>query len=247
MITGIPIIYNFPLAGVAFAFKESNFAGQVIIVLLLVGSVFSWSIMVSKLRELRVAASLSADFLSHYRREGHPLNLFLRQKKFSGSPVFDIYEKACNAIASETDTTARRPAGLYSPVEPSDMRLSRHQMECIRNLAERNVADNTLLLEVNMGFLATAVSSAPLLGLLGTVWGVMESFGGMAITGAPTLAAVAPGISGALLTTVVGLLVALPSAIGFNWITNRIRYLCVQMDNFAQEFTADVQRHLGSE
>ena len=98
-----------------------------------------------------------------------------------------------------------------------------------------------------MGFLATAVSSAPLLGLLGTVWGVMESFGGMAITGAPTLAAVAPGISGALLTTVVGLLVALPSAIGFNWITNRIRSLCVQMDNFAQEFTADVQRHLGAE
>jgi biopolymer transport protein TolQ len=93
-----------------------------------------------------------------------------------------------------------------------------------------------------MGLLATAVSSAPFLGLLGTVWGVMDAFGGMAVKGSATLSAVAPGISAALLTTVVGLLVALPSAIGYNLLTNQIRRLTVQMDNFAQEFDSAVRR-----
>jgi biopolymer transport protein ExbB/TolQ len=94
-----------------------------------------------------------------------------------------------------------------------------------------------------MGVLATAVSACPFLGLLGTVWGVMDAFGGMATSGAAMLSAVAPGISGALLTTVVGLIVALPSSIGYNMLTSRIRRLAVQMDNFSQEFVASVQQH----
>jgi biopolymer transport protein ExbB/TolQ len=85
------------------------------------------------------------------------------------------------------------------------------------------------------------VSASPFLGLLGTVWGVMEAFGGMAASGSAMLSAVAPGISGALLTTVVGLLVALPSAIGYNLLTNKIRRISVQMDNFAQEFISETQ------
>ena len=88
------------------------------------------------------------------------------------------------------------------------------QLSGIRNVAERTMADQALLLENSMGLLATAASTAPFLGLLGTVWGVMEAFGGMAVTGTAMLSAVAPGISGALLTTVIGLLVALPSAVG---------------------------------
>ena len=98
-----------------------------------------------------------------------------------------------------------------------------------------------------MGTVANAVSTCPFLGLLGTVWGVMDAFGGMAVSGAATLSAVAPGISGALLTTIVGLLVAIPSAIGYNVLTNRIRKLHVQMDNFAQEFMSAVQRAYLSE
>ena len=94
-----------------------------------------------------------------------------------------------------------------------------------------------------MGLLATAVTAAPFLGLLGTVWGVMEAFSGMAATGSPMLSAVAPGISGALLTTVVGLLVALPSSIGYNMLSNKIRRFCVEMDNFSQELNQDVERY----
>lgn len=94
-----------------------------------------------------------------------------------------------------------------------------------------------------MGLLATAVSSSPMLGLLGTVWGVMDSFVAMAQQGSVNLSAVAPGIAGALLTTVIGLLVAIPSAIGYNLLASRVRTLSVLMDNFADEFMAEVQRH----
>ena len=93
-----------------------------------------------------------------------------------------------------------------------------------------------------MGYLATAVSMSPMLGLLGTVWGVMESFIAMAQKGMVNLQAIAPGIAGALLTTVIGLLVAIPSAIGYNMLASRVRTLSVQMDNFADEFMAEVQR-----
>jgi biopolymer transport protein ExbB/TolQ len=93
-----------------------------------------------------------------------------------------------------------------------------------------------------MGLLATAVSTGPFLGLLGTVWGVMDSFGAMANAGSAMLSAVAPGIAGALLTTVIGLLIALPSSIGYNMLTTRIRQLAVLMDNFSQEFGSDVQK-----
>jgi biopolymer transport protein TolQ len=93
-----------------------------------------------------------------------------------------------------------------------------------------------------MGLLATAVTAAPFLGLLGTVWGVMDAFKAMAASGTVTLSEVAPGISGALLTTVVGLLVALPSLIGYNLLTNQMKRICLAMDNFAEEFTNDIER-----
>ena len=92
-----------------------------------------------------------------------------------------------------------------------------------------------------MGILATAVNASPFLGLLGTVWGVMEAFTGMAMVGTATLSAVAPGIAAALLTTVMGLLVALPSAIGYNLLAGQIAELQVQTSNFSKEFMDRVQ------
>jgi biopolymer transport protein TolQ len=121
--------------------------------------------------------------------------------------------------------------------------LDPYQVGAVRNAAERTLAAQVLLLENSITFLATAASTAPFLGLLGTVWGVMDAFAGMAVTGKPMLSEVAPGISGALLTTVVGLLVALPSSMGYNMLGDRVRRLSVEMDNFAQEFLSDVERH----
>ena len=233
-----------PVADVFYAFRESTLPGKAIVIILFAGSIIAWSIMITKAVELRRATRASTRFLAEFRRESHPIGLYLKRRSFTGSPLYLIYEQGCLAIGHELDLRGVETEELFmGAVGSPDGRLNRVQIESVSNLSDRNVADQSLLLENNMGLLATAVSSAPFLGLLGTVWGVMDGFGGMAREGAANLSAVAPGISAALLTTVVGLLVALPSAIGYNLLTNQIRSLTVMMDNFAQEFDSAIRRN----
>ena len=237
------LVSNFPLAGVLYALEESNTAGKAIVLLLFLGSVFAWTVMVTKIRELGLAKRSSRRFLAAYRNEGHPATLFLKRQKYVGSPLQEIYNKTCMALGAALEARGADPDDLFlGGVGSQSGVLSETHISAVRNVAERTVADQALLLENSMGFLATAVTTAPFLGLLGTVWGVMDSFGGMASGGGSTLSAVAPGISGALLTTVVGLLVALPSAIGYNMLSDSIRRLTVQMDNFSQEMISDIER-----
>ena len=89
--------------------------------------------------------------------------------------------------------------------------------------------------------LATLVSLSPFCGLFGTVWGVMMAFCGIAAAGKSDFTALAPGVAGALLTTVAGLVVAIPSLVGYNLLTGMIRQLTVQMDNFTEEFLVAIK------
>jgi biopolymer transport protein ExbB/TolQ len=232
-----------PLADVVTAFNTSNWlSGKLIVLLLVAASVVAWSVMVSKYKDLKLAQLASRKFRDAFRQENHPLAVFLRRQAYPASPLFKVYEAGCVAIGGELMHGRAHSQDLFSVEEVERLRLTPLQIEVVRRATERTVADQALVLESRMGWLATAVSASPMLGLLGTVWGVLDAFGAMALSGAATLSAVAPGISGALLTTVVGLLVAIPSAIGYNVLTNRIRELAVQMDNFAQEFVAELQR-----
>lgn len=98
-------------------------------------------------------------------------------------------------------------------------------------------------LEDKTAGLATAVSGAPFLGLLGTVWGVMDTFSGLAqAAGGASLQSIAPGVASALITTVVGLLVAIPAMFGYNFIVSRIKATMVGLDNFAAELQAVLTR-----
>jgi biopolymer transport protein TolQ len=233
-----------PLGSMLYAFAESTLPGKLIVLLLFVSSIGAWTVMITKYIELERARLAGDVFYKEFRKESAPLGLFLKRRRYPETPMNPVYETACKAFGSELQTRGINPNDLFQGGlgEVPDPSLSRQQMEMIRGLTEAAVADQCLKLENHMGSLATAVSAAPFLGLLGTVWGVMAAFGGMAEAGAATLSAVAPGISGALLTTVIGLLVALPSAVGYNLLTARIRRLSVQMDNFAQELIAAIQR-----
>jgi len=214
------------LGNVMFTFSESTLPGKCIVLLLLISSVGAWYVLATKMIQLSRARTGSAHFLKLFRDKPNP---FSQGVRIPTSPLNTLYEKGCQAIEAE-----------------GGQALTAHQVESVRAVIDRTLADETLQLEEHMGLLATAVSACPFLGLLGTVWGVMDAFGAMASSGSATLSAVAPGIAGALLTTVVGLLVALPSAIGYNLLTSRIRRLAVQMDNFSQEFVIAVQQHFGA-
>ncbi|MDK2857128.1 MAG: biopolymer transport protein TolQ [Verrucomicrobiota bacterium] len=230
---------------VSFAFSQSTLSGKVIVLILFASSIGAWTVMITKFIQLSLARRSSERFLNDFRIERQPSGLFVKQTRFPQSPLHALYEAGCKAMSNEFSLIGINPDDLFRGALDTGeyRRLEAHQIEAIRIVVDRTMADEALKLEDRMGVLATAVSACPFLGLLGTVWGVMDAFGGMATSGAAMLSAVAPGISGALLTTVVGLIVALPSSIGYNMLTSRIRRLAVQMDNFSQEFVASVQQH----
>ncbi|MDF7807770.1 MotA/TolQ/ExbB proton channel family protein [Pontiellaceae bacterium B12219] len=237
------LLFALPVADVSSAFWDSTMPGKIIVILLFIGSAMAWTIMYTKGVQLRFASRSTVEFLETFRSERNPTALFASDEEFAGTPLNTIYNAGCIALGNELSTHGIDPDDVLLADQTSEMhrRLTLHQLETLRSVVDRNVADEALNLEDQMGMLATAVSAAPFLGLLGTVWGVMDAFSGMAASGSAALSAVAPGISGALLTTIVGLIVALPSMVGYNTLSSQIRRISVQMDNFAQEFISEIQ------
>jgi len=237
------MLFSLPLGDIAGAFWNSTFSGKAIVIVLFLGSAMAWTIMWTKGVQLRFASRTTAEFLEAFRSERTPTALFTKREEYPGTPLNTIYKAGCHALGGELQAHGIDPDDLLmgNLTSESHRRLSLNQLETLRSVVDRNVADEALNLEAQMGLLATAVSAAPFLGLLGTVWGVMDSFSGMAESGSASLPAVMPGVSGALLTTVVGLIVALPSMIGYNLLSAHIRRISVQMDNFAEEFISEIQ------
>lgn len=217
--------------GLMAGYDQSNAMGKGIVWILFVGSIAAWCIMLGKGYELKNMARGGRGFLRIYRGGRQPLDALRRAGPGGGGPLGRIHAEACKAI----EKLLRRKASASMPEE-----FGEEDMNLIRGVAERELARQLLKVESNMSFLATATTTAPFLGLLGTVWGVMDAFQAMSGKGVVLLAEVAPGISGALVTTVVGLLVALPSAIGYNYLAERVKALQVELENFVDEILADI-------
>lgn len=226
--------------GVLFALKHATLPAVTILVCLCIGSVFSWSVMITKLMMMSFARKQSDGFLDLFRSHRQPLHIYESKLRFDGSPLYTVYRAGCRELtfhllgSQEVDETFRARLEDAPRISPSQMRV-------VSSALERAVGETALKLESQMILLATAVSGAPFLGLLGTVWGVMETFGGVAEAGSASLAAMAPGVSAALITTVTGLLVAIPAMFGYNFLVTSIRSMVVQMDNFAAELSSALE------
>jgi biopolymer transport protein TolQ len=106
---------------------------------------------------------------------------------------------------------------------------------------EEAAGAEAMKLEKGMIVLSTAVAGGPFIGLLGTVWGVMETFAGIARANAATLTAMAPGVAGALIATVVGLLVAIPAMFAYNFMVTSIRAITQELDGFAARYATQIE------
>src|SRR5581483_9271661 len=179
-------------------------------------------------------------FLDLFRADRQPLRLYEHQTRFDGTPIFHVYREGCRELtfhllgSPEVDETFRARLDSAPRITPA-------QMRAVQSAMERAVGESSLRLESKMILLATAVSGAPFLGLLGTVWGVMDTFSDVAAAGSANLAAMAPGVSAALITTVTGLLVAIPAMFGYNFLVTSIRAMIVEMDNFAAELASEFE------
>ncbi len=214
---------------------RASLEGRTIIVILMIFSVFAWSVMAAKAIQMRRAKKLNKYFDSEFRGQKQVLDVYDRQLQVPDCPLFMVYQEGCR----ELDTRLR--AGGVPGGERAQRFVSMKSMEHVKRTLERSVAQQSLRLESGLILLAIAVSGAPFLGLLGTVWGVMIAFNMVADAGKADLAIMAPGVAAALVTTVAGLLVAIPSMFGYNWLVHSLRVLTVELDNFAQELVSRME------
>lgn len=220
-------------AELLYIWDQATFEAKVIIIFLMFFSVTAWSVMAYKAIQMRRAKKLNQYFTTEFKTQKAVLDLFDRRIQAEGCPLFAVYQ----AGSVELDTRLKSAAG-----EARKRHVSIKSMEHVKRLMENTVAQESLKLESGLIILAIAVSGAPFLGLLGTVWGVMSTFHGVATsTQGATLASMAPGVAAALITTVAGLLVAIPSMFGYNWLVHNLRVLTVELDNFAQEIVSKME------
>jgi biopolymer transport protein ExbB/TolQ len=225
-------------SGILYSIRESNLAGQLILLILLIGSLFSWSVMITKFSMVSRIRQETARFMRRFRDTRMPLAMYFKKAdQYPGSPSWHVYRAGCRELMYQLHGVTEPEESDRVMMSDND-RVSPVAMGIVRSAVEREVGEQALRMEHRMILLATAVSGGPFLGLLGTVWGVMDTFADVAATGKADLVTMAPGMAGAMLTTVTGLLVAIPAMFGYNYLVTSIRSLTVELDNFAAEMVA---------
>uniref|UniRef100_A0A7C4TIE6 MotA/TolQ/ExbB proton channel domain-containing protein n=1 Tax=candidate division WOR-3 bacterium TaxID=2052148 RepID=A0A7C4TIE6_UNCW3 len=210
-------------------FIESGLAAQIIMIILVIFSIWSWAIFFRKLYELGLVNRKSKAFLMGYQYHQN----IKEMENLGGLLLDNPYGKVLKSGIEEFKA-------LKSSTNPGRLQLA----ENIKLSMERTKTTEIAGLESGLPILGTIVTASPFLGLLGTVWGIMEAFLEIRARGSAHITIVAPGISDALITTVYGLLVAIPALIFNNLLRSRIIKLDTQLDNFISEVFARLKRGL---
>jgi biopolymer transport protein ExbB/TolQ len=222
----------------SYIWDQASAEGRVILILLLLFSIVAWSTMVSKGLQMRRAKSLNMYFGAEYRDSKSVLAIYDRRLQVEGCPLYTVYHEGCN----ELDARLKK-GGAGGRREIIGLKSVEH----IKRVLENTVARESIKLESGLILLAIAVSGAPFLGLLGTVWGVMTVFARVAQAQEATMEQMAPGIAAAMVTTVAGLLVAIPSMFFYNYLVHNLRVITVELDNFAQELMSKIETEFMSD
>lgn len=210
-------------------FMQANWVVKLVMLGLLAASVWTWAIIVDKTLSYRRASS-AIDRFEQVFWSGQSLEELYRnlgERRTTGMSA--IFMSAMREWKKSFEKGARSPIALQMRIEKAmDVALSRESDK----------------LESRLGFLATIGTSAPFIGLFGTVVGIMTSFMAIAASKNTSLAVVAPGIAEALLATAIGLLAAIPAVIAYNKLTADAGKINSRMEGFADEFSAILSRQI---
>lgn len=201
---------------------RADIVTKLILIIIAVLSVGSWAVAIAKIREFRSILGSSKTFMDALRTTGKPPGGDFWSRSSEVGPLARMYAEAGRFLQRRQDR------GITEP-------LSTQEVGSLTSALEREAGEDLAQRERNIGLLATVTSVAPLLGLLGTVWGILTSFIGMKELGVADLSAVGAGIAAALTTTVAGLLAAIPANIFHNFVVGRINSLAGDMDRFLSE------------
>ena len=212
-------------------FIEADIVVKIVIVLLILASFWTWAIIFEKVVRLRRLRRKADDFEEDFWSGGSLEDLYDRMDGRPREPMSAIFSAAMREW--------RRAASLGSPERNTGSLQQR--IERVMDIA---LGREMEALERQMIFLASVGSSAPFVGLFGTVWGIMNAFTAIAASKNTSLAVVAPGIAEALFATALGLVAAIPAVIGYNKISADLNRYGGRLEAFAGEFTSILSRQL---
>ena len=215
-------------------FLGSNLMGQGIVVLQLVASLVMVATIIGKAKELGFLGRTTRRFLRDFSTCRDVLEYYLQRRPTATSGIEGIYRETCERLLKMLTPDVR---SLLVGRQSGDAAaaLTAREIELVRGTCEHVLDEEEIRVEHGMGVVSTIVTFTPMLGLLGTVWGVLDAFAEMGAAGSANLATIAPSISAALVTTVVGLLIAIPGVIAYNRMNATIRNLISDMEGFADE------------
>ncbi len=215
-------------------FLGSNLMGQGIVIVQLVASLVMVATIIGKAKELGFLGRTTRRFLRDFSTGSDVLEYYLQRRPTAVSGIEGIYRETCERLLKLLTPDVRsllvgRQSGEAAAA------LTAREIELVRGTCEHVLDEEEIRVEHGMGIVSTIVTFTPMLGLLGTVWGVLDAFAEMGAAGSANLATIAPSISAALVTTVVGLLIAIPGVIAYSRMTASIRKLTSDMEGFADE------------
>ena len=204
---------------------------MIILGVLAVFSLASWSIMAWKLAQFRKLGKQGVRFLQSIEKTPKLRDAYRTLARLPDSPYTRVFRQGL------TFFNELRPGSLTDdPAVATREGLSEAQLQALRLVLEKGQAEERDDIAAGLIWLAVIGTVSPLLGLLGTVIGVMNAFLGITATGSANIGAVAPGVAEALVTTVAGLAVAIPAVMGYNYFVTRLNYFGGELEGFASEF-----------
>ena len=197
-------------------FLRADIVVKSVIIILIASSIYSWAIIIEKFKMFKKINQSTAEFEEKFWKSKSAESFYNNLPANKDDPMSNVFRKTMQVVLK-----SRSRSNLN---------------EKLTGLLESNIETEVNFLEKNFSFLATVGSTAPFIGLFGTVWGIMNSFQSIAVSRNTSLAIVAPGIAEALFATALGLLAAIPAVISFNKFNNDSKKYSQRLENFAKRF-----------
>ncbi|HYP04903.1 MAG TPA: MotA/TolQ/ExbB proton channel family protein [Bryobacteraceae bacterium] len=224
----MPALLSFIQVSITESILNAGPVSWTVLAILLALSVLSWTIIFAKWTRFRDAKAANAQFLRAFRKAPSMDAIAVASEQFRVAPLVTVFDFGYGEI----DRQVKARGTLTNKL-------------ALERTLQLGISEEVARLERSMNWLATTATVSPFIGLLGTVWGIISAFGGLATAGSASLRAVAPGISEALVATAMGLAAAIPAAVFYNYFGTAIRELGTRMEDFSLEFLNMAERSFG--
>ena len=216
-------------------FAGTGLVVKLVLIVLIYFSVVSWAIIFYKLLQVQKAKNESERFVDFFWQTKRFDLIGAQLGRFANSPLTVLFNEGYGELKKLMEKGEEK-------ADPNVISTELGGIDNIARALRRATTSEITRLEKYLTFLATTGSTAPFIGLFGTVWGIMTAFKGIGETGSASLAVVAPGIAEALIATAIGLVAAIPAVMGYNHFQQKIKVLIAEMDSFSTELLNIIQR-----